>query len=101
MFLKKMHFRISDDLTDKIDDIFKHIEEKLNIGLKEWFCKSEFNYCLKTKIYKRTKFNKKRHNDNILFQIKILNMNVNHYYKYSLFIMLRMIKSIQFIILKY
>ena len=59
-----MHFRISDDLTDKIDDIFKHIEEKLNIGLKEWFCKSEFNYCLKTKIYKRTKVNKKIRNDN-------------------------------------
>ena len=46
---KKMHFMISDDLVDKINDIFKHIEEKLNIGLKEWFNKSEFNY-LKTKV---------------------------------------------------
>ena len=36
---------------------------KKNIGLKEWFSKSEFNYYLKTKVYKRTKFNKTRDND--------------------------------------
>ena len=41
---------ISDDLVDKINDIFKHIEEKLNIGLKEWFNKNEFNYYLKAKV---------------------------------------------------
>ena len=32
---KKMHFMISDDLADEINDIFKRIEEKLNISLKE------------------------------------------------------------------
>ena len=32
---KKMNFVISDDLVDRINDIFRHIEEKLDIALQE------------------------------------------------------------------
>ena len=57
---KRMNFMISDDLVDKTNDIFNNIEEKLGIALENPIYKGEFNYYLKTKIYKRTKFNKKR-----------------------------------------
>ena len=56
---KTMKFVISDNLVDNINDIFNHIGEKLDFALQEWFHKSEFNYYLKTKIYKITCFSKK------------------------------------------
>ena len=90
---KTMNFVISDDdLIDRINNIFKHIEEKLDIALQECFYQSEMNCYVKIKV-KDAKII-------ILYQIKILNMNANHYYKYSLFI-LRKIKNIFSIILKY
>ena len=60
---KRMNFVISDDLVDKINDIFNNIEEKLDIALEDPIYKSEFNQYLKTKIYKTTCFNKKGCND--------------------------------------
>ena len=59
MFLKKMTFVIGDDLVDKINDIFNHIEEILGLALEDPIYKSQFNHYLKTKIYKRTCFKKK------------------------------------------
>ena len=56
---KRVNFVISDDLVDKINDIFNHIEEKLGIALEDPIYKSQFNHYLKTKIYKRTCFKKK------------------------------------------
>ena len=47
---KRMNFVISDDLVDRVDNIFSHIEEKLGIALQECIYKSEFNQYLKTKI---------------------------------------------------
>ena len=59
---KTMNFVISDDndLIDRINNIFKHIEEKLDIALQECFYQSEINCYLKTKVCKRSRFNKKR-----------------------------------------
>ena len=41
---KRMNFVISDDLVDKINDIFKYIEEKLDIALENPIYEGEFNY---------------------------------------------------------
>ena len=56
---KKVTFVIGDDLVDKINDIFNHIEEILGLALEDPIYKSQFNHYLKTKIYKRTCFKKK------------------------------------------
>ena len=56
---KRMNFVIDDDLINRTNDIFKHIEEKLSIVLQECFSQSKINCYLKTRIYKRTWFNKK------------------------------------------
>ena len=44
-----MSFVIDDDLKDRINDIFKHIEEKLDIALQDPIYKSEINHYLRTK----------------------------------------------------
>ena len=76
---KRMNFMISDDLVDKINDIFNNIEEKLGIALENPIYEGKFNYYLKTKIYKRTKFNKKKDVMTIkLCQKEIINMSANH-----------------------
>ena len=56
---KTMSFMIDDDLKDRINEIPKHIEEKLNIALQDPIHKSEINHYFRTKRYKRTRFNKK------------------------------------------
>ena len=57
---KPMNFVVDDDdLIDRINDIFKHIEEKLEIASQQCFYQSRMNRYLKTKLYKRTCFNKK------------------------------------------
>ena len=49
----------NNDLVDRINNVFRHIEEKLDIVLQDSIYKSEINHYLRTKIYKRTCFNKK------------------------------------------
>ena len=56
---KTMCFVIYDDLKDRINDIFKHIEEKLDIALQDPIYKSKINHYLKIKTYNRTRSNKK------------------------------------------
>ena len=57
---KSMNFVIDDDgLINRINNIFKHIEEKLDIVLQECFYQSEFNCYLRTKTYNRRRLNKK------------------------------------------
>ena len=91
-----MNFVISDDLVNKTNDIFNKIEKKLDIVLQKWFYESEFNYYFEAKAYKEDVLIKKDTMTIILYQIKILNMNVNNYYKYSLFFMLKKIKRLLF-----
>ena len=56
---KSMNFVIDDDgLINRINDIFEHIEEKLDTVLQDPIYKSEINHCLRTKTYKRTRLNK-------------------------------------------
>ena len=54
-----MNFVIEDDLAYKIIDIFEYTEKKLEIALNEFFYQSGGSCYLKTKVYKRTRFNKK------------------------------------------
>ena len=58
---KTMNFVIGDDidLLDKIVNIFEYIGEKLKIDLHGYSYKSGVDIYLKTKVYKRTHFNKK------------------------------------------
>ena len=56
---KTMSIVIDNDLKDRISNIFKHIEVKLDIALQNPIYKSEINHYLRTKTYKRTCFNKK------------------------------------------
>ena len=56
---KKINFLTDDDLRGRINDIFKDIEETLDIALQNFTYQSKMNnYYLRTKIYKRTRFNK-------------------------------------------
>ena len=63
---KTMSFVIDDDLKDRIDNIFKHIEEKLDIALENPIYNGEINHYLRTKIYKRTCFIKIYEDDHIV-----------------------------------
>ena len=65
---------ISDDLVDRVNDIFSHIEEKLSIALENPIYKGEINHCLRTKIYKRTCFIKKGYEDGHI----VPNKNTKH-----------------------
>ena len=56
---KTISFVIDGDLINRINDIFKYIEEKLDIVLQECFYQGEIDHYLRTKIYKGTRFNKK------------------------------------------
>ena len=60
---KTMGFVIDDDLKYRIDNIFKHFEEKLDIALEHPIHNGEINHYLRTKIYKSTCFIKKGHED--------------------------------------
>ena len=52
---------------------FSILKKKLDIALQKCFYQSEINHYLRTKIYKRTRFNKKGSRTFILYQIKVLN----------------------------
>ena len=62
---KAMNFVIGDDvdLLDKILNIFEYIGEKLEIDLRGYSYENGADIYLKTKVYKRTRFNKKRCKD--------------------------------------
>ena len=97
---KTMKSVISDDLVDKTNDIFIHIGEKLDIALQEWFHKREFNYYLKTKIYKRTCVSKKGFEENRIVPNKSTKYECKPLLQIQSFIMFKKIKNIFFIILK-
>ena len=58
---KTMNFVIGDDIDflDKIVNIFEYIGEQLKINLHGYSYESGVDIYLKTKVYKRTRFNKK------------------------------------------
>ena len=71
---KTIGFVISDDLVDRVNDIFNHIEEKLSIALENLIYKGEINHYLRTKIYKITCFIKKGYEDDHI----VPNKNTKH-----------------------
>ena len=87
---KRMNFKLDDDSFDKMYDIFEHIEEKLGIDLNNFTYESKGENILKQLCLMKHALEKIV--KLIQFQMKILNINVEYYYKCNLFIIIWKIK---------
>ena len=82
-----MNFKLDDDTIDQIIGIFACIKKKLKIDLDNYWYedKSDEEY-LKIIVSNETCFRRDKDKELIKFQMKILSIIVEYYYKYNLFI---------------
>ena len=81
---KTMNFKLDDDSFIKIVDIFDNIEEKLKLVLIILYMKVKVKNILKQKYLMKHTLEKTREIKLIQFQMKILSITVEYYYKYKI-----------------